>query len=266
MTTLFLPYVFLILGIALLYWGGEVLVDNAVALARTMKMKPMVIGLTVVAFGTSCPELAATLTAATQGSPAIAVGNVFGSNVANIALILAISVMRIVTPDDLGKRDQERPISYILDVVQNDNWLCPRDASGMITSKPPMHPWIAAGVAILLGRVDRAAWLFPSLLTMLATTLILYEYGRRRLGLHAALLASMAFLLSHPGFKMVTFVRTHGHVTHGHDLNPERHVDAGNPKHGSAVAAGEFDVVLVIRHRKNVSATNFSAVNSGRFR
>ena len=121
---------------------------------------------------------------------------------------LSISVMRIVTPDDLGKRDQERPISYILDVVQNDNWLCPRDASGMIASKPPMHPWIAAGVAIVLGRVDRAAWLFPSLLTMLATTLILYEYGRRRLGLHAALLASMAFLLSHPGFKMVTFVRT----------------------------------------------------------
>ena len=63
MTTLLLSFFLLALGIALLYWGGEVLVDNAVALARTVEMPNMVIGLTVVAFGTSCPELAATLTA-----------------------------------------------------------------------------------------------------------------------------------------------------------------------------------------------------------
>lgn len=93
MLTLLFAFFLVAVGIGLLYWGGEILVDNAVALARTIKMSNMMIGLTVVAFGTSCPELAATLTAALKGSPDIAVGNVFGSNVANIGLILAISAI-----------------------------------------------------------------------------------------------------------------------------------------------------------------------------
>jgi len=83
----------LLLGIALLYVGGELLVDNAIRLAKSFNVSNMVIGLTVVAFGTSCPELAASMTAALTGSPDIAVGNVFGSNVANIGLILGLSAL-----------------------------------------------------------------------------------------------------------------------------------------------------------------------------
>ena len=83
----------LALGIALLYWGGEVLVTNAIRLAVAFGVTPMVIGLTVVAFATSAPELAATLTAAFRGVPDIAIGNVLGSNVANLALILASSAL-----------------------------------------------------------------------------------------------------------------------------------------------------------------------------
>jgi len=78
------------IGIALLFSGGELLVRNASALARVWGLSPMVVGLTIVAFGTSSPELAASLTAALQGSPQIAVGNVVGSNTANIALVLAL--------------------------------------------------------------------------------------------------------------------------------------------------------------------------------
>lgn len=82
-----------LLGIIMLYWGGETLVDNSIRLARSFKVSHLVIGLTVVAFATSCPELAATITAALRESPDIAVGNVFGSNIANLGLILGISAL-----------------------------------------------------------------------------------------------------------------------------------------------------------------------------
>ena len=82
-----------LLGTLLLYAGGEGLVRNAVRLARTWNLSPLVIGLTVVAFGTSSPELAATLNAATRGAPEIALGNVIGSNIANLGLILGITAL-----------------------------------------------------------------------------------------------------------------------------------------------------------------------------
>ncbi len=78
-------------GIALLIGGGESLVRGAAALARRLGVSPLVVGLTVVAFGTSAPELAVNLTAAVGGSGAMAFGSVVGSNLANIGLILACS-------------------------------------------------------------------------------------------------------------------------------------------------------------------------------
>ena len=82
-----------VLGVVLLYVGGEVLVRSASGLASRLGVRPMVIGLTVVAFGTSAPELAASLTAAVRGTPDIAIGNVVGSNIANIGLILGITAL-----------------------------------------------------------------------------------------------------------------------------------------------------------------------------
>ena len=81
------------LGIALLYGGGEWLIDGSVQLARRLRMRPIVIGLTVIAFGTSAPELAATLAAALEGAPEIGFGNVVGSNIANVGLILGIAAL-----------------------------------------------------------------------------------------------------------------------------------------------------------------------------
>ena len=80
-------------GIALLWAGGEALISGATALARRLGMSPLVVGLTVVAFGTSAPELAATLAAALQGSPEVAFGNVVGSNIFNVGLILGIAAL-----------------------------------------------------------------------------------------------------------------------------------------------------------------------------
>ena len=80
-------------GAALLYAGGDLLVKNAVRLAGRLGLSPLVIGLTVVAFGTSAPELAATLVSALQGAPQIALGNVIGSNTANLGLILGLTAL-----------------------------------------------------------------------------------------------------------------------------------------------------------------------------
>jgi cation:H+ antiporter len=80
-------------GVALLWVGGESLISGATTLARRLGMSPLVVGLTVVAFGTSAPELAATLAAALQGSPEVAFGNVVGSNIFNVGLILGIAAL-----------------------------------------------------------------------------------------------------------------------------------------------------------------------------
>lgn len=84
------------LGLVLLLGGGEFLVRGAAALAAALKISPLVIGLTVVAFGTSAPELGVSLQAALGGNAQVAVGNVVGSNIINILLILGASAL--VTP------------------------------------------------------------------------------------------------------------------------------------------------------------------------
>lgn len=88
-----LDVAFIVLGVGLLYAGGELLVGGATALARRFGVSPLVVGLTVVAFGTSSPELAATLVAAFGGAPEVAIGNVLGSNVANLGLILGAAAL-----------------------------------------------------------------------------------------------------------------------------------------------------------------------------
>ena len=80
-----------LLGLTLLYYGGEWLVRGASALAAKFGISPLAIGLTVVAFGTSAPELVVSLAAALSGASDIAVGNVVGSNIANLGLILGLA-------------------------------------------------------------------------------------------------------------------------------------------------------------------------------
>lgn len=80
-------------GMALLLIGGESLVRGAVGLARRLGVSPLLIGLTLVGFGTSTPELVTSVLAALAGSPGIAVGNVVGSNIANILLILGVAAV-----------------------------------------------------------------------------------------------------------------------------------------------------------------------------
>jgi cation:H+ antiporter len=82
-----------LLGFVLLYFGAEWLVKGSSSLARSLGVTPIVIGLTVVAFGTSAPELVVSLISSIKGKSMIAVGNVVGSNICNIALVLGLSAL-----------------------------------------------------------------------------------------------------------------------------------------------------------------------------
>jgi cation:H+ antiporter len=83
----------LLAGLVLLLVGGEVLVRGATAIAERLGMPHFVVGVVVVGFGTSMPELVTSVEAALVGAPGIAVGNIVGSNIANILLILGLSAM-----------------------------------------------------------------------------------------------------------------------------------------------------------------------------
>jgi cation:H+ antiporter len=100
-------YVMFVLGLVGLFFGGEFLVRGAVGIARKLSVPPLVIGLTVVGFGTSTPELLVSVQAALAGAPAIAIGNVIGSNIANILLILGLTaiIMPVAMPIAETKRD-----------------------------------------------------------------------------------------------------------------------------------------------------------------
>ena len=88
-----LNILFCLIGFLLLYFGAEWLVKGSSSLARSLGVTPVVIGLTVVAFGTSAPELVVSLVSSIQGKSMIAVGNVVGSNICNIALVLGVSAL-----------------------------------------------------------------------------------------------------------------------------------------------------------------------------
>jgi len=88
-----LNIVLCLIGFLMLYFGAEWLVKGASSLARALGITPVVIGLTVVAFGTSAPELVVSLVSSIQDKSMIAVGNVVGSNICNIALVLGLSAV-----------------------------------------------------------------------------------------------------------------------------------------------------------------------------
>ena len=105
-------YIFLVIGLVGLFVGGEFLVRGAVGIARKFGLSPLVIGLTVVGFGTSMPELLVSVQAALGGTPAIAMGNVVGSNIANILLILGVAA--VISPVGIGFGPLRRDLAVML--------------------------------------------------------------------------------------------------------------------------------------------------------
>ncbi len=102
-----MDFIYVLVGLTGLFFGGEALVRGSVGLARRMAISPLLIGLTVVGFGTSTPELLVSVNAALNGAPDIALGNVLGSNIANILLIFGLTALiwPIGVPDGTVQRD-----------------------------------------------------------------------------------------------------------------------------------------------------------------
>ena len=128
-----LTYILLIVGFVLLIKGADLLVDGASALAKRFGVTDLVVGLTVVAFGTSTPELVVNLVASFRGSTEIAIGNILGSNIANIFLILGIAA--IIYPLKVVKNTvyKEIPLSLLaallVGLMANDHFIDGRNFS-----------------------------------------------------------------------------------------------------------------------------------------
>lgn len=88
-----LASVAIVLGLALLVWSADRFVEGAASAARHFGVPPLLIGMVIVGFGTSAPEMVVSVVAASQGNPGIAIGNAYGSNITNLALILGVTAL-----------------------------------------------------------------------------------------------------------------------------------------------------------------------------
>lgn len=125
-----------IAGLVALYFGAEWLVRGAARLARSLGISAMIVGLTIVAFGTSAPELVVTSLAVMRGQPDVGVGNIIGSNVVNIAAILGLSAVVSTVRVNQGLITREMPImigaAIALVVVGYDGFITRLDAGFLL--------------------------------------------------------------------------------------------------------------------------------------
>ena len=106
-TELILPGIVLLIGLVLLVWSSDIFIDGAASVSVHMNISPLVIGVVVLGFGTSMPEIVVATLAALDGSPGLAIGNAVGSNIANIALVLGVAaiISPIVVKSSILKRE-----------------------------------------------------------------------------------------------------------------------------------------------------------------
>ena len=140
-----LPLFLLIVGFVALILGANWLVNGATSIGVKAKLSPLIIGLTIVAFGTSLPEMIVNIFACIKGSPELAIGNIIGSNTMNILLILGVSSM--IYPIDVNKISIRRDIpagfvaTLAVTLMANDYF---QDTSGTIN-------WIEGLVLLMMG-------------------------------------------------------------------------------------------------------------------
>src|SRR5690242_6210264 len=125
-------------------------------------------------------------------------------------LAVLLFAFRLAAPPNLLDQDQERPGAYVLDVVKNGNWLCQRDLNGEITSKPPLHTWLAALVALARGGVDEFALYLPGALSAWGIAWMIFAFGRNYFGSRVGSFASVASMLCTAGLKEFGLVGTDG--------------------------------------------------------
>jgi cation:H+ antiporter len=115
-----IAFLSVVLGIALLVWSADRFVEGSAATARHLGMPPLLIGMVVVGFGTSAPEMVVSAIAATQGNPGIALGNAYGSNIANIAFILGMTAL--ISPIAVHSQVLRRELPILAGVTALAAW------------------------------------------------------------------------------------------------------------------------------------------------
>ena len=110
-----LPVLAVLVGLVLLVWSADRFVDGAAATAKHLGMSPLLIGMVIMGFGTSAPELVVSVMSAIDGSPGIALGNAYGSNIANIALILGLTA--VIAPIAVHSQVIRRELPILLGVT-----------------------------------------------------------------------------------------------------------------------------------------------------
>lgn len=110
-------YVWLIIGFVLLVKGADFFVDGSSSVAKTLRVPSLIIGLTIVAFGTSCPEAAVSITAAMEGKNDMAFSNVVGSNIFNLLVVVGASTLLHSVCVDKGMLKREFPLSILVAVL-----------------------------------------------------------------------------------------------------------------------------------------------------
>ncbi len=134
-----LNVLFLLLGLGLILFGANFLTDGASALAKRFNISPMVIGLTIVAFGTSAPELTVSVVSAMNGNAGLAIGNVVGSNLFNILMIVGVTAVVAPIAITKGTIQKEIPLMILSSIVL---LICANDV------------FLGTGIENLLNRAD----------------------------------------------------------------------------------------------------------------
>ncbi|AYF35232.1 calcium/sodium antiporter [Halomonas sp. XH26] len=130
-----LPFLAVVLGLVLLVWSAEKFIDGAAATSRWLGLSPLLIGMLVIGFGTSAPEMMVSVLAAMQGNPGLAVGNAYGSNIANIGLVLGFVALLAPLAVHSGVIRKEMPL--LIGVM-------------LLTGYMLYDGWISRGEAVLL--------------------------------------------------------------------------------------------------------------------
>ncbi|MDH5407536.1 MAG: calcium/sodium antiporter [Gammaproteobacteria bacterium] len=183
----------IIVGFTLLVWGADRFVHGASATARNLGVSPLIIGLTIVGFGTSAPEMLVSIMAAMEGNPGLAVGNALGSNITNIALVLGVTalVCPLVVKSETLRREYPAMFAVMLLslVLVMDGELSRKDGTILLCGLVLMLYWMVS-LGLRKNRVDPMAseydqeiphismpwaifWLLIGLLILLASSRIL---------------------------------------------------------------------------------------------
>lgn len=137
----------IIAGLVLLVWGADRFVHGAAASARNLGIAPLLIGLTIVAFATSAPEILVSVVAALRGEPTLAFGNAIGSNIVNIGLVLGITAMVRPIPLESATLRREMPallaVSLLTVALFLDRYLSRIDGIVMLTGLVIVMIWLA---------------------------------------------------------------------------------------------------------------------------